>query len=44
MKNHIINNKNINNESYIGNTFNNIDYLTKTNENIEDEDCDFMSN
>ena len=45
MNNHIINNKNINNfEKNIGNTFNNIDYLTKANENIEDEDCDFMSN
>ena len=38
-----INNKK-NNQTVLGNNYNQIEYLTKSNENIEDEDCDFMSN
>ena len=33
-----------NSQANMGNNFSQIDYLIKTNENIEDEDCDFMSN
>ena len=36
-------NKNSNQIS-LGRNYNQIEYLTKNNENIEDEDCDFMSN
>ena len=51
-KNYLLNNYNNKRHSYfrnnnqliIGNNFSQIDYLTKSNETIEDEDCDFMSN
>ena len=37
--------QNINNTKfYLGNSYNQIESLTNSNENIEDEDCDFMSN
>ena len=48
--NYLIKNNNINlnnannNQEIIGNSFSQIDYLTKSKENIEDEDCDFMPN
>ena len=41
-KSKTINNKN--NQTVLGYNYNQIEYLTKSNENIEDEDCDFMSN
>ena len=35
---------NVNNQIILGNNFSRIDYLEKSKESIEDEDCDFMSN